>query len=73
MVSLHAHSDKPQTKLTILQHAVNIITSLESQVRGMTTCYLHIIDDDNAYLSLLILMMMMMMMMMRSMNMRRKS
>jgi hypothetical protein len=36
MVSVHSVSDKPQTKLTILQHAVNIITSLESQVRGIT-------------------------------------
>ena len=35
MCSLHlkAKGDKPQTKLGILQQAVNVITSLESQVR----------------------------------------
>ena len=34
MCSIHVDADKPQTKLTILQHAVNIITNLEQQVRG---------------------------------------
>lgn len=34
MCSLHMATDKPQTKLTILQHAVNVITGLEQQVRG---------------------------------------
>ena len=34
MCSLHLSTDKPQTKLTILQHAVSVITSLEQQVRG---------------------------------------
>ena len=34
MCSLHTHSDKPQTKLVILQQAVSVITSLEQQVRG---------------------------------------
>ncbi|ELU14604.1 hypothetical protein CAPTEDRAFT_40915, partial [Capitella teleta] len=33
MCSIHMSTDKPQTKLTILQHAVNIITGLEEQVR----------------------------------------
>ena len=39
MCSLHTASDKPQTKLTILQQAVSVITSLEQQVRGTTTSY----------------------------------
>ena len=34
MVSLHAATSQPLTKLMILQHAVNVITSLEGQVRG---------------------------------------
>lgn len=34
MCSVHTASDKPQTKLTILQQAVSVITSLEQQVRG---------------------------------------
>ncbi|OWF44177.1 transcription factor 4-like isoform X2 [Mizuhopecten yessoensis] len=33
MVSLHTSSSQPLTKLMILQHAVNVITTLESQVR----------------------------------------
>lgn len=33
MVSIHMTNDKPQTKLTVLQHAVNVITQLEAQVR----------------------------------------
>ncbi|KAL5020223.1 hypothetical protein ScPMuIL_003115, partial [Solemya velum] len=33
MVTLHTNNGQPLTKLMILQHAVNIITSLESQVR----------------------------------------
>lgn len=37
MCSVHSESDKPQTKLTILQEAVNIIAQLEQQVRGMFT------------------------------------
>lgn len=36
MCSLHLGDEKPQTKLTILQQAVNVITSLEQQVRGRT-------------------------------------
>lgn len=35
MCAMHAEADKPQTKLTILQDAVNVITHLEQQVRGM--------------------------------------
>lgn len=33
MCSIHMSADKPQTKLTVLQHAVSIITGLEQQVR----------------------------------------
>ncbi|XP_033725783.1 transcription factor 4-like isoform X3 [Pecten maximus] len=33
MVSLHTSSSQPLTKLMILQHAVNVITTLEAQVR----------------------------------------
>ena len=36
MTSLHHQNDKPQTKLSILQHAVSIITRLEQEVRGRT-------------------------------------
>lgn len=35
MCAMHTDSDKPQTKLTILQEAVNVITHLEQQVRGI--------------------------------------
>ena len=35
MCQMHMQNDKPQTKLTVLQQAVNIITSLEGAVRGM--------------------------------------
>ncbi|VEL15491.1 unnamed protein product [Protopolystoma xenopodis] len=34
MCSMHLNSERPQTKLTILQQAVSLITSLEQQVRG---------------------------------------
>lgn len=34
MCSLHMRNDKPVTKLGILQQAVNLITTLEQQVRG---------------------------------------
>lgn len=34
MCSLHLQSEKPQTKLVILQQAVAVITGLEEQVRG---------------------------------------
>lgn len=34
MCSIHMRSDKPVTKLGILQQAVNLITTLEQQVRG---------------------------------------
>jgi len=35
MVTLRLQSDKPQTKLGILQQAVFLITTLEQQVRGL--------------------------------------
>lgn len=34
MCSIHMRNDKPVTKLGILQQAVNLITTLEQQVRG---------------------------------------
>lgn len=34
MCQLHLNNEKPQTKLIILQQAVNIILNLEQQVRG---------------------------------------
>jgi len=34
MVTMRLQSDKPQTKLGILQQAVFLITTLEQQVRG---------------------------------------
>merc|ERR1719277_1041366 len=33
MVTLHCNSSQPLTKLMVLQQAVNVITSLEGQVR----------------------------------------
>jgi hypothetical protein len=35
MCSIHMRNDKPVTKLGVLQQAVNLITTLEHQVRGM--------------------------------------
>jgi len=35
IVALHMALDRPLTKLAILQHAVTLITELESRVRGM--------------------------------------
>ncbi|ESO06881.1 hypothetical protein HELRODRAFT_76917 [Helobdella robusta] len=35
MVTQRLQSDKPQTKLAILQQAVFLITTLENQVRGL--------------------------------------
>jgi hypothetical protein len=46
MCSLHLSNDKPMTKLTILQEAVNVITALEQQVRGTDTSG-HIHHDAN--------------------------
>ena len=40
MCGIHLRSDKPQTKLSILQQAVNVITSLEQQVRGGLAVFL---------------------------------
>ena len=34
MVTLHSGSSQPLTKLMVLQQAVNVITTLEQQVRG---------------------------------------
>jgi len=34
MVQIHMNHDKPQTKLTILHHAVQVILQLEHEVRG---------------------------------------
>ncbi len=34
MVTMHTNTGTPLTKLMILQNAVNVITSLEQQVRG---------------------------------------
>jgi len=39
MCSMHLGNEKPQTKLTILQQAVNVITSLEQQVRGRVAAH----------------------------------
>lgn len=38
MVTMHTSSSQPLTKLMVLQQAVNVITALEAQVRGMLTC-----------------------------------
>jgi len=37
MISLHTGSGQTLTKLSILQEAVNVITTLEQQLRGMFT------------------------------------
>lgn len=34
MVQLHTNTDKPQTKLTILHHAVEVILGLEMEVKS---------------------------------------
>jgi hypothetical protein len=34
MCQMHTKSDKPQTKLTILQQAVQVIVQLEIELRG---------------------------------------
>lgn len=47
MVTMRLQSDKPQTKLGILQQAVFLITTLEQQVRGsflvQRPCYFRIL------------------------------
>jgi Helix-loop-helix DNA-binding domain len=40
MIAMHERNDKPQTKLTILQQAVTLITDLEQQVRGASSSVL---------------------------------
>ena len=40
MCGIHLRSDKPQTKLSILQQAVTVITTLEQQVRGTFRSFL---------------------------------
>jgi len=40
MVALHMVLDRPLTKLSVLQHAVTLITKLERQVRGMRCTHL---------------------------------
>ena len=37
MCQMHTKSDKPQTKLTILQQAVQVIMQLEIELRGTKT------------------------------------
>ena len=39
MVQIHMNQDKPQTKLTILHHAVQVILALEHEVRGYSNNY----------------------------------
>ena len=39
MCTLHLRNEKPQTKLTILQQAVTVITSLEHQVKGISLLF----------------------------------
>jgi len=39
MCSMHLGNEKSQTKLMILQQAVNVITSLEQQVRGRVAAH----------------------------------
>jgi hypothetical protein len=39
MCSIHMRNDKPVTKLGVLQQAVNLITTLEHQVRGRKKRY----------------------------------
>lgn len=40
MVTMHQGNGQPMTKLMVLQQAVNIITQLEQQVRGIGTHHL---------------------------------
>lgn len=37
MIALHTGSSQTMTKLSILQEAVNVITTLEQQLRGLYT------------------------------------
>ena len=60
MCSIHLGDEKPQTKLTILQQAVNLITSLEQQVRGrvvahqMVCAWKTLFDELQLYLRLML-------------------
>ena len=44
MISLHTGSAQTLTKLTILQEAVNVITTLEQQLRGLFLCLYNGLD-----------------------------
>ena len=41
MCQMHTKSDKPQTKLTILQQAVQVIMGMELELRGTVNPKLH--------------------------------
>lgn len=43
MVTMHCGTTQPLTKLMVLQQAVNVITSLEQQVRGELSPLCHYI------------------------------
>ena len=45
MCSIHMRNDKPVTKLGVLQQAVNLITTLEQQVRGKTIWFVNFIKE----------------------------
>ena len=47
MCSIHMRNDKPVTKLGILQQAVNLITTLEQQVRGRIKYYFFLLNKFN--------------------------
>ena len=53
MCQMHTKSDKPQTKLTILQQAVQVIMGMELELRG-TVIFYHItcgLDNNNCILA----------------------
>ena len=41
MCQMHTKSDKPQTKLTILQQAVQVIMTMELELRGKNSTVEH--------------------------------
>lgn len=51
MVQVHLQSDKAQTKLVILQQAVQVILGLEKQVRGRSVKYSKATETTNHLLS----------------------